>query len=280
MNPAQHGTFAFTGLGGRRLFGRHCRVPSPRAIALIVHGYAEHSGRYLHVMDAFAARGIASIAADHRGHGQSGGTRGDLEAFAAVVEDQRRLLDRAAAPAEGLPLFAVGHSLGALVCLELTRRDNRVSGIVLSSAAVAVPPHIHPRSILLARALSRVAPRLPIQRHFDPTRATRDPAVQAQMRADPLGYRGRIRARTGQQILDAQARLSDVLPTIRTPALICHGGQDPTIPVPAAAQLHARLGSTDKELAVFPSLRHELHQEPERDEVLGRWGVWMRRRTG
>lgn len=280
MKSARHSTFAFSGIGGRRLVGRQHVPENVKAGVLIVHGYAEHSGRYRHVMEALAKRGFLTMASDHRGHGQSGGTRGDLESFAQLVQDQVRLTDRLQRAVYGLPLFLIGHSLGALVCLDLARQESRFSGAILSSSAVAVPPHISRRSIALAQVLATIAPRMPIQKHFDPTRATRDPIIQDQMRTDPLGYRGRIRARTGQQILAAQSRLQAALPKIRIPALVCHGSDDPTIPVQTAAQLHARLGSTDKELQVFKGLRHELHQEPERQRVLGRWSVWMNRRTG
>ena len=39
----------------------------PRCIAVIVHGYAEHGGRYAHVADALAAAGALVCAPDHIG---------------------------------------------------------------------------------------------------------------------------------------------------------------------------------------------------------------------
>jgi alpha-beta hydrolase superfamily lysophospholipase len=41
----------------------------PAAIVAMIHGYAEHGGRYAHVMDAWAEKGIATVAIDLRGHG-------------------------------------------------------------------------------------------------------------------------------------------------------------------------------------------------------------------
>ncbi|HNU94287.1 MAG TPA: alpha/beta hydrolase, partial [Bacillota bacterium] len=45
----------------------------PRALVVICHGQAEHSGRYTHVAQFFAERGYAVYAYDLRGQGKSGG---------------------------------------------------------------------------------------------------------------------------------------------------------------------------------------------------------------
>ncbi len=45
---------------------------------VLVHGYAEHSGRYAHVAEYFVQQGYNVHALDHRGHGQS---RGDTFGF-------------------------------------------------------------------------------------------------------------------------------------------------------------------------------------------------------
>ncbi len=53
----------------------------PKAILLVVHGLAEHSGRYLNVVNYFVPRGYAVYGLDHLGHGKSDGTRVYLERF-------------------------------------------------------------------------------------------------------------------------------------------------------------------------------------------------------
>jgi pimeloyl-ACP methyl ester carboxylesterase len=64
------------------IFYRHWQVHAPRAVVLLVHGLGEHSGRYQHVAEALAtARGIATLAPDHYGHGRSPGKRCFVPAF-------------------------------------------------------------------------------------------------------------------------------------------------------------------------------------------------------
>src|SRR5882724_6099377 len=74
MEPARvqrtESTFATT--GGLQLFGRTWRPESPpRATLVLVHGYAEHSGRYEYAGSSLAERGYAVCALDLRGHGRS-----------------------------------------------------------------------------------------------------------------------------------------------------------------------------------------------------------------
>ena len=56
-----------------------------RAVVVIVHGLGEHGGRYDHVGRRLAGAGFAAYAADHRGHGRSGGRRANIGRMAAVV---------------------------------------------------------------------------------------------------------------------------------------------------------------------------------------------------
>ena len=45
---------------------------APKACVQLIHGYGEHSRRYLHMALAFAEAGIAVYADDHIGHGKTG----------------------------------------------------------------------------------------------------------------------------------------------------------------------------------------------------------------
>ena len=67
--------------GNRLFWRRHTPEEDPRAILLMVHGLAEHSGRYLHVLDHFANVGFDCWAHDYRGHGQSPGLRVHVREF-------------------------------------------------------------------------------------------------------------------------------------------------------------------------------------------------------
>ena len=177
------------------------------------------------------------------------------------------------------PLFVLAHSMGALLALLLLDRDPRFHGAILNGTPYRIPDHIARSSRVAAQILGGVLPWLPLQRFFDATRATSDPAIHAEVLADPLIYKGWMRAGTGKALLGALSEAHQVVPGLRVPLLITHGGIDRTVPMDASARLHAASGSPDKELHVFDGLLHEVHNEPDRDVVIGRWATWMKRRV-
>jgi alpha-beta hydrolase superfamily lysophospholipase len=127
--------------------------------------------------------------------------------------------------------------------------------------------------------LSRLLPRLPAQA-FDYREVSRDPRVIRAMEEDPLYYKGKMRVRTGyQQLLGIREILSG-LAHLRLPLLLLHGGEDRTISPKASEAVFRGASSPDKTLKVFPGLRHEILNEPEREQVLAVILDWLRRHPG
>src|SRR5580765_676276 len=82
---------------GDRLAYRVWDVADPKAIVVIAHGYAEHSGRYDHVGMALAEAGFAAWALDHAGHGLSeGDERGNAGEVENVIADMDEFVQMAA----------------------------------------------------------------------------------------------------------------------------------------------------------------------------------------
>jgi alpha-beta hydrolase superfamily lysophospholipase len=129
-------------------------------VLLLVHGYAEHSGRYEEMACWFAARGCAVHAYDHRGHGRSQGPRCHVDRFEQFLDDLGLVLDTVRSEHPELPISLIGHSMGGLITLAfLTSRKPRLSSAVTSGAALSVGA-VSPFRIALARAARRVLPRL------------------------------------------------------------------------------------------------------------------------
>jgi hypothetical protein len=64
----------------------------PRYLALLVHGYGEHLGRYQYVARTLQAQGARVFGPDHLGHGLSQGERVLIEDYDAVVDDVQRVV--------------------------------------------------------------------------------------------------------------------------------------------------------------------------------------------
>src|SRR4051794_12318803 len=77
-------------VGGLSLYYRGWEADDPRAAILIVHGLAEHSGRYQEFGRAMAGYGLSTYALDLRGHGMSDGRRGHVDRFDLLLQDVDR----------------------------------------------------------------------------------------------------------------------------------------------------------------------------------------------
>jgi len=250
----------------------------PDASLLIVHGLAEHCGRYANVIDRFVPRGYAVYGVDHIGHGKSAGRRVYVERFGDFIAVLKTYVDRIGEWRPGVPLFMVGHSLGALIgAVYLLDHPGDLAGAILSGPLVKVPDNISPATVLLSRLLSVVLPKLGVAA-VDATGVSRDPAVVRAYVDDPLVYTGKTTARLGCEMLKAMRRVAEEVHKIEIPLLVLQGGADRLVSPDGAEMLHRLAGSADKTLKVYDGLHHEVYNEPERDVVLADVEAWLRER--
>ena len=99
---------------------RYSPLGDPRAIIQLVHGYGEHSRRYLHMINKFNQAGFVVFADDHLGHGKTGydsGTLGDPHSggYMTYLKDEKSLHDIAVAEYPGIPYMMFGHSWGSML---------------------------------------------------------------------------------------------------------------------------------------------------------------------
>jgi alpha-beta hydrolase superfamily lysophospholipase len=246
-----------------------------QAIVVIVHGIHEHSARYAHVGTRLAGANFAAYAADHRGHGRSDGRRANLERMALIVEDLGSFVNFAAERHGNLPVFMVGHSLGGLIALQYaTEPASDLDGLVLSAPAVEVTvgSALQRR---LAGVLSALVPDLQVAALNAAEKISRDPEVVHAYRQDPLIYHGRIKARTGAEILVTMEDLPTRLPRLSVPLLLLHGTDDEICAPAGSRMVHDQASSPDKTLRRYQGLYHEVFNEPERDEVLADLVSWL-----
>ena len=265
----------FPGAAGGEIYWQAWLPESVSAVVLLSHGYAEHSGRYTHVAARLNDAGYAVYAVDHRGHGKSDGTPGNVDGFRFVLADLATLRERATAAHPHLPVFLLGHSLGALIALDYVTSGGAdgLAGLALSGA-VLDPTVANRVELAIAPILSRIAPNLGTSA-IDPAGVSRDPAVVANYAADPLNYHGKIRSRSGAESLSAIARVIDRLPSLTLPTLVMHGAEDP-ISAPSGSQTVVdRIGTEDLSVKFYDGLFHEIFNEPEQDAVLDDVVAWL-----
>ena len=251
---------------------------APRATVALVHGYAEHCGRYGGVARTFADAGAAVYAYDQRGFGRSGGRRAYVDTFDQYLDDLDDFLGFVRSQASAGPLFLFGHSMGGLVALKYVL-DWRpaVAGLMLSAPALEVNPDLAPLVRRLAQGLGRLAPTLPTVRSPEGA-LSRDPAVIEAAQNDPLSFHGRIPARTGAELLRAGADVRGRLEELARPFLVLHGTADVLAEPTWSRRLYDRAAATDKTLHLYEGSYHEPFHDYDRDKVLADLSAWLRER--
>ena len=242
---------------------RHWDADDPKASVLVLHGIAEHSGRYEHVGSTLAAAGYSTVAYDHHGHGGSGGRRGhipDFEVFLDDVEDQL-----AALRADGLPVLLLGHSMCGLIAFRYAVSDRPQPDVLLLSGP-ALGAVVPAWQRIVAPIMGRIAPKVFIKSEFDGDLLSTDPDVGFAYEADPLRVKGAT-ARLGQQLFEAMEYANEHIDRLRVPTLVVHGADDPIVPPEFSAPIGARPEATRH---VVQGMRHEVFNEPNWEETVSR----------
>jgi acylglycerol lipase len=245
-----------------------------RGVVVLVHGVHEHGGRYAHVGTRLAAAGYPVYAVDHPGHGRSPGPRGNIGSMDEAVAGVDALARLAVEQHPGVPAFVYGHSLGGLIALQyITGTPIELRGAVVSAPAVDVNAG-NPMQRAASGLLSRLTPNLGVMR-INPATISRDPDVVREYRTDSLNYLGRLRARTGTEILRTTLAMQPRLEALRLPLLLIHGSSDKLVSPSTTEFVAEHVGSDDVTVKVYDRGYHESHNEPNKDAVLSDILAWL-----
>lgn len=265
---------------GITLFRRRWPVAHARGTIVLVHGIAEHTGRYEHVAAQFNDWGWTVEGYDQRGHGQSDGQRGGLNQHDDLVRDLGSVVQVVRGEVTG-PLMLVGHSLGGLVVGSYAAGFTEpsaspwllpVDGVVLVSPALEAPVTLFQRGLM--STVGRLFPDMVVSTGFDPVAISRDPAVVEAYRQDPLVH-DRISPRLARFIMGEGAAILARAQRWVTPTLVVYSGADRIVNPQGSANF---LSLAPKDLVrgqVFPELAHEILNEPEKADVFAVLKPWL-----
>jgi len=275
-DAVDYSTGNITTVGGLSLFYRRWDPKIGAAASVfIVHGLGEHSGRYVHVGRSFAEAGFQTIAFDLRGHGRSEGKPVFVKRYDELASDVDRVVTRF----KGNPAFLFGHSLGAqLVLWTVQHCQLELKGLISSAAWLAlarVPPRWQE---MAAEKMNRIMPGLRFPTGIDARKLSHD-----QRHLDSLEDLDLLhRFITVRMYLEAVRAATEILgvPVIKFPILMVHGDEDEVTSREVAQDFFKGLRAPQKVFKLYHGLRHELHNETGRAEVLADYVGWMKSVVG
>lgn len=296
--------FELPSTGGGTL---HCglwapRTPQPAAVVQLVHGIAEHIGRYDALGNFLSEAGILMVADDHMGHGKSAGEAPGFfpSGWLGAVDDEKALMDRVREEYPKTPYLFLGHSMGSFLTRTFLYRYAQagLAGAILSGTgwqnglALRFGLRLCAREErkLGERGVSETINRVVFgsyNRRFRPNRTEHDwicsdPGVVDAYCADPLcGFpatvglaRELLRGIAMNQSKENLAKMPKELPV-----LFFSGESDPVGDmgkgVERTVKAFKRAGMHKVVCRLYPG-RHEMLNEPNRREVMDDVLNWIR----
>lgn len=290
---------------GHELFYARYEPPNPIGHIHIIHGMAEHIGRYEEFAEYLASRGFVVSAHDQRGHGKTAERNGiqgyfaDDNGFERVVEDAHTVITEVQQATGNLPLLLFGHSMGSFVVRRYMQlHSEEISRTVLSgtggnpgiSGKIGMVVAVASAKLQGKQEPSEALGKLTFGNFNKPFAEegspyawlSRDKEAVAKYEADPwCGFES-----TNQFYIDLFSGLATLnkpveIAKIRKdlPVLFISGAMDPVgnngEGVFAAAKQFNKAGMTDVKVYLAEQGRHELLNELNRTDYFELIGDWM-----
>jgi acylglycerol lipase len=239
----------------------------PRATFVLVHGLAEHSGRYERTGGLLAESGFHVRSFDLIGAGATGGDRWDIDSWDRYHDQIESHMKWA--KDQGRPVVLMGHSMGGNLVLGYTASPRPDPDLLVASAPALAGGAGWQRR--LAPVLAKLIPKLALSNGLNLEHLSRDPAVGEAYMADPLVHH-KSTVRFGAALFGAIDDVVGSVDRITVPTLVLHGGSDRIVPAKSTAFL-ADLPGFERRL--HPALRHEILNEPEGPEIVAEIIEWV-----
>ena len=256
----------FEGVDGIKLYYQAWLPENPKAVVQVIHGFAEHSGRYKNVVDQLEPSGFAIYAHDLRGHGKSEGEQNYIESMDQLVEDEKKFYDIIKKKHSNLKIFMLGHSVGSGIAMYFTRKyKSLLAGLILSGPAKYFGGEMGKLRRAFAKQMSKTFPKLRARSGIDPQLLTHDPDEVEAYKNDPFVNYKKITARFGWEMIKSFEEAPDIVGDFKLPVLIQRGAEDSIMT--GTEELRDAFTVSDLMYKQYDGLYHEIYNELEKDRT-------------
>lgn len=234
----------------------------PKAVVAIIHSAYEHHRRYAWFIQKLRNSNFHVVMGDLPGHGMQDGRTIHNERFDTYVNYVKKLLD--VGLGDGLPLFIIGHGLGATVTMRVLQTEKIVcAGVVLSSPWLSLKHQPNKFSSVLTKLSSSMK----LNHDIEIELLTRNTDIYLESKNDKL-YSSTVTAGWYRELQQFMKAVHQYDGTIRNVPVLMHvAGDDKITDVTVAKEWLLRQQITEFQYKAWKGLFHDLHQEPEREEV-------------
>ena len=252
---------------------------APRAVILAIHGGMAHGGDYVTPALYFRQHGIATVAYDLCGHQDA--RRVDIPGFHIFLDDSALFLQWVKQQYPGLPVYVMGHSMGALIATHLGlghfAGDAAVKGFILSSPYYVNAIKVSPVLLALSGVLGALAPRMKVPLASLTHQLTHDSSITARHYDDE---RDNIRAseitvRFGNALTAAQQGLAARMPGWTQPLFAVVAGDDKLADADAGEAILKAVPAHLLSYHRYPQNFHENFNELNREQIFADILKWM-----
>ncbi|MBN1198530.1 MAG: lysophospholipase [Bacteroidales bacterium] len=270
--------------GGERYSHEWIPAESPEFCLLIIHGLADHIGRFDYLAEYLCRHRISVAGFDLEGNGQSPGRRGHFSSLEKVWEEMSAYIRSLRTRFPGLPVILYGQSMGGNLAMNFgIRYPGEADGIIASSPWIRLTRPPSKALLIPLRILHSLLPNMLLNNGVKGSDLSHDPKIATRYHSDPLVH-GKISLRTFFLITHAGEYLLRHANKLNTPLLLMHGTADPVTSYEASKAFFCNLPPSRFHLPThlllsWPGLFHELHNEREKDKVIEAVIGWIKRET-
>jgi alpha-beta hydrolase superfamily lysophospholipase len=270
-----HIEFEKTAFDGLNLYFQGWQTDNElKGVISLVHGLGEHSGRYATWAGLLNQAGYTILSYDLRGHGKSGGQRGHISSFDDFLADTDLLVNEAKQRYPTSPKFLYGHSLGAIIVTNyVLRKKPNFNGVIISGLGNKTSLREQKVKVIIAKLLGSLIPTMSMPTGLIPETISRDPLIVEKYIQDPLVHSTATVgfAKSSMAAIDFADQHAGEW---KLPVLFMHGELDVLGYADGSREFAGKVKS-DCTLKIWPGMYHEVHNEPEKDQVADCLCEWL-----
>ena len=239
-----------------------------KGVVVIVHNILEHTGRYAYVITMLRRNGYHVIMGDLPGQGQtSRANKGQLEHFDIYHET---LIEWVRIANEyKIPTFVMGVGLGGLILLNvLEKTELPIEGMLLLSPLLEFKRNNKTRKNMLISNVGKGSKDARFKLGIETKDLTRNDEVIEETKQDRLMLR-KVTYKWYNIVLETMKDTVQHFKDIQSmPTLLMYGTEDKLLELRSFNELKNNLNTNEFYFKVWEGFYHEIHNEPERDQVM------------